>query len=121
MRRYATGLSLVTLVLGGCATSGPPEFGYLAPTGLPPRARTASIQQQPRLVFGNLVDRLQQDGFKVTHLDEQAGEAGLDTRAIRSPTSMRLDRHLPARQSRAVPAASATARFDRRGGECRSS
>ena len=74
MRRYAVGLGLITTALGGCATtSRPPEIGYLAPSGVPPSVRTAAIAQPRELVIGNLVDRLQQENFKVSHLDEQAG------------------------------------------------
>ncbi len=74
MRRYTIGLGVIALALGGCATARPPEIGYLAPTGVPPTARSAVIAQQPELVMGNLVDRLQQENFKITHLDEQAGD-----------------------------------------------
>jgi hypothetical protein len=73
MRRYTVGLGLIALALCGCATGRPPEIGYLAPTGVPPTARSAVIEQDPGLVMGNLVDRLQQENFKVAHLDERAG------------------------------------------------
>jgi hypothetical protein len=66
---------VIALGLVGCATAPerPAEIGYLAPTGLPPSARSAVVQQPPSLLLGNLVDRLQQDSFAVTHLDEQRG------------------------------------------------
>jgi hypothetical protein len=66
---------VIALGLVGCATAPerPAEIGYLAPTGLPPSARSAVVQQRPSLLLGNLVDRLQQDSFAVTHLDEQRG------------------------------------------------
>ena len=87
----------------------------MAPTGLPPTARTASIQQQPELVFGNLVDRLQQDGFKVTHLDEQAGDVVSNTRATRSPMSIAAGSSPIGRTSSSgSPAASGSATFDRK-------
>jgi hypothetical protein len=128
LRRDAVGLGLIALALGGCATtppspsppspSPPPpsprsDIGYLAPTGVPPAARSAMIAQDPALVIGNLVDRLQQENLKITHLDEQAGDVVVqysgdpkpyvDCGWIVSYRTGGLDR---------VPAASASASFD---------
>jgi hypothetical protein len=74
MRHHTAALGLIALALAGCATGRPPEIDYLAPTGVAPTARSAVIAQDPDLVIGNLVDRLQQENFKITHLDEQAGD-----------------------------------------------
>jgi hypothetical protein len=113
MLRYAAGLGLIAVALGGCATPRPPEIGYLAPTGVPPTARSAVIAQPSELVFGNLVDRLQQEDFKVIHLDEQAGdvvvqysgdpEPYVDCGWIITYQTGELDR---------IPAATASASFD---------
>jgi hypothetical protein len=113
MGRHAAGLGLIMLALGGCATPRPPEIGYLAPTGVPPAARSAVIAQPAELVFGNLVDRLQQADFKVTHLDEQARDVVVEYSGDPEPyvdcgwivtyQTGELDR---------IPAASASASFD---------
>ncbi len=114
MRHYASGLGLMMLALGGCATSPPPELGYLAPTGVPPTARSAAIAQEPELVLGNLVDRLQQSDFKVTHLDEQAGDVVVEYGGDPEPyvDCGWLVTYRTGALNR-IPAASASATFDR--------
>jgi hypothetical protein len=114
LARGAAGV--IALGLVGCATAPerPAEIGYLAPTGLPPGARSAVVQQPPSLVLGNLVDRLQQDSFAVTHLDEQRGlvvvnysgdpEPYVDCGWIVAYQTGALKR---------IPAATASASFDR--------
>jgi hypothetical protein len=116
--RSAAGLTLTALGLGACASAPPPpppQVGYLAPSGHPPAARSAVIQQAPDLVFGNVVDRLQQSDFSVEHLDEQAGhvvvrysgnpEPYVDCGWIVSYATGELGR---------IPAATAAVSFDRR-------
>ncbi len=115
--RSAAGLTLAALGLGACASEPPPppQVGYLAPSGPPPAARSAMIQQSRELVFGNVVDRLQQSDFTVEHLDEQAGhvvvrysgnpEPYVDCGWIVSYATGELER---------IPAATAAASFDRR-------
>ncbi|HSA81821.1 MAG TPA: hypothetical protein VLE23_13480 [Geminicoccaceae bacterium] len=116
MRRRLVGLILITLGLGACATAPerPPEIDYLAPSGLPPAPRSSLVELEPELVVGNLVDRLQQESFTVTHLDERAGhvvvvysgdpEPYVDCGWIVAYETGQLKR---------TPAASATATFDR--------
>lgn len=61
--------------LGACASSPPrpPEIGYVPPSGPPIGARTAVVGQEARLVWGNLLDRLQQSDFAITAADEAEG------------------------------------------------
>lgn len=67
--------------LAACAGSPAPmtplpatEVSYLPPTGSPATSRVAFVQQDPLLVWGSLVDRLQQtEDLEITHLDEQGG------------------------------------------------
>ena len=115
--RTAAGLTLIAVGLGACAAPPPPrppQVGYLAPSGFPPGARSAVIRQQPDLVLGNIVDRLQQDDFEITELDEQAGfvvarysgdpEPFVDCGWIVTYATGELDR---------IPAATQAASFDR--------
>lgn len=68
-------LALLMVALAACARepSGP-ELDYLPPSG--PIAATPSplVRQPPGLVWGNIVDRLQQEGVRLERLDERAGE-----------------------------------------------
>jgi hypothetical protein len=76
MGRNRAWLIGLTAALAGCGTSSPPpapEIDYLSPGGLPPVERSAFVAQPPFLLFGNLLDRLQQDSLKVTKYDENAG------------------------------------------------
>jgi hypothetical protein len=61
--------------LGACASgpTRPPEIGYVPPSGPPIGARTAVVGQDAALVWGNLVDRLQQSDFAITAADESEG------------------------------------------------
>jgi hypothetical protein len=133
MRRGLVGLIVITLGLAACGTpadrppqipypapsapppapAGSPQIGYLAPTGLPPAPRSSLVELEPDLVVGNVVDRLQQSAFTVTHLDEQAGhvvvvysgdpEPYVNCGWIVAYETGQLER---------IPAASATASFD---------
>jgi hypothetical protein len=70
------GTAVATLLLAGvagCAAADPPELDYLPPSGQPAADRSAFVQQQPWLVWGNILDHLQQRGARVTDLDEAAG------------------------------------------------
>lgn len=72
-----TRTAVVTLLLAGlvgCAAPERPELDYLPPSGQPPGARSAFVRQQPWLVWGNILDHLQQQGARVSGLDEPAGE-----------------------------------------------
>jgi hypothetical protein len=67
----------VTLLLAGfagCAAPDPPELDYLPPSGQPAAARSAFVRQQPWLVWGNILDHLQQQGAQVRLVDEIGGE-----------------------------------------------
>lgn len=68
---------VVTLLLAGfagCASPDPPELDYLPPSGQPAAERGAFVRQQPWLVWGNMVDHLQQQGAQVSIVDEAGGE-----------------------------------------------
>ena len=67
-------LTLFLAGLVGCAEPDRPELDYLPPSGQPPGARSAFVRQQPWLVWGNILDHLQQRGAQVSGLDEAAGE-----------------------------------------------
>jgi hypothetical protein len=58
----------------GCATPEPPELDYLPPLGPPAAERSAFVRQQPWLVWGNILDHLQQQGVQVSTNDEGVGE-----------------------------------------------
>jgi hypothetical protein len=71
-----TGTSAILLLLAGaagCATPERPELDYLPPSGEPPADRSAFVRQQPWLVWGNILDHLQQQGVRVSEADEAAG------------------------------------------------
>ena len=68
-----TGTAVTTLLLAavaGCAAPDTPELDYLPPSGQPAADRSAFVQQQPWLVWGNILDHLQQQGARLTGLDE---------------------------------------------------
>jgi hypothetical protein len=68
---------LITLVLacfGGCGAPGTPGLDYLPPSGKPAADRSAFVQQRPWLVWGNIVDHLQREGYRLAHLNEESGE-----------------------------------------------
>jgi hypothetical protein len=72
-----TRTAVVTLFLAGvagCAAPERPELDYLPPSGQPAADRSAFVRQQPWLVWGNILDHLQQQGARVSDLDEAAGE-----------------------------------------------
>jgi hypothetical protein len=60
--------------LAACSAPRTPELEYLPPTGQPAAIPSAVVQQAPALVWGNILDHLQQQGLELTGLDEQAGE-----------------------------------------------
>ena len=71
-----TGTSAALLLLAGvagCAAPERPELDYLPPSGQPPSERSAFVRQQPWLVWGNILDHLQQQGVRVSAADEAAG------------------------------------------------
>jgi hypothetical protein len=74
MRRPLALTALITVGLVGCSTPRPPTLDYLPPSGPPASARSAMVRQPPWLVWGNVLDRLQQQGFEVSEVDEAAGE-----------------------------------------------
>lgn len=68
-------LTAAGLGLAACAMPpSPSRLDYVAPPETPAPARTAVISRPPALVWGNLVDLLQQQGLEITHLDEKKGE-----------------------------------------------
>jgi hypothetical protein len=60
--------------LACCAAPDRPDLDYLPPSGEPAASRSAFVRQQPWLVWGNIVDHLQQEGARVVDLDERAGD-----------------------------------------------
>jgi hypothetical protein len=54
-----------------CAAPDRPDLGYLPPSGQPPADRTAFVRQQAWLVWGNILDHLQQ---RVAAFDEASGK-----------------------------------------------
>jgi hypothetical protein len=69
-----TPLALMIACLVGCAAPRTPELDYLPPSGEPASDRSAFVQQRPWLVWGNVVDHLQQEGHRLAELDERSGE-----------------------------------------------
>jgi hypothetical protein len=66
----------VILLLAGvmaCAAPERPELDYVPPSGQPAPTRSAFVRQQPWLVWGNILDHLQQQGASVSAADELAG------------------------------------------------
>lgn len=77
MTRIDLRTAAVTVLLAGvagCATPEPPELDYLPPLGPPAAERSAFVRQQPWLVWGNILDYLQQQGAQVSTDDEGLGE-----------------------------------------------
>jgi hypothetical protein len=74
MRTRAAVASLFLAVLAGCAAPDRPELDYVPPSGEPVATRSAFVRQQPWLVWGNIVDHLQQEGARLVELDEPAGD-----------------------------------------------
>jgi hypothetical protein len=117
-----TRTAVITLFLAGiagCAAPDPPELDYLPPSGQPAADRSAFVRQPPWLVWGNILDHLQQQGARVTDVDEAAGrlvvmysgdpEAYVDCGWIVTYEADEFDR---------LPAARSDARFlQRRDGE----
>jgi hypothetical protein len=72
--RHPWGSLALVPALAACGTPDRPELDYLPPSGAPVGIRGAFVQQQPWLVWGNLLDHLQQRGLQVAELDEPSGE-----------------------------------------------
>ncbi|MDF2782510.1 MAG: hypothetical protein K0S96_2315 [Geminicoccaceae bacterium] len=108
-------VALLGAGLAGCTEPRPPALDYLPPSGAPAVPRSAVVEQQPWLVWGNIIDHLEQRGLPVTALDEAAGELTVDYRGDPEPyvdcgwivTYKRDDLER-------LPAASAEASFPRR-------
>lgn len=73
MRTRSAVTTLLLAGVAGCATPETPELDYLPPSGRPAVDRSAFVRQQPWLVWGNILDHLQQQGAQVTDLDEARG------------------------------------------------
>ena len=108
-------VALLGAGLAGCAEPRPPALDYLPPSGTPPLPRSAVVEQPPWLVWGNIIDHLEQRGLPVSALDEAAGELTIDYRGDPEPyvdcgwiVTYKRD-HLER-----LPAASAAASFPRR-------
>jgi hypothetical protein len=67
-------LALLAACLSSCGPPARPELGYLPPSGEPASERSAFVQQRPWLVWGNIVDHLQQAGHRLEKVDEAFGE-----------------------------------------------
>jgi hypothetical protein len=77
MVQTQTRTAVVTLLLAGfagCASPEIPELDYLPPSGQPATERSAFVRQQPWLVWGNILDHLQQQGVQVSIVDEPGGK-----------------------------------------------
>jgi hypothetical protein len=74
MRTSTAAVTLLLAGIAGCATPERPELDYLPPSGEPPGERSAFVRQQPWLVWGNILDHLQQRGVQVSSLDEAGGD-----------------------------------------------
>ena len=73
MRTRVSVSALMITCLAGCGAPPTPELDYLPPSGEPAPNRSAFVQQRPWLVWGNIVDHLQQQGHELVELDEEAG------------------------------------------------
>jgi hypothetical protein len=69
-------LGWLAAALAACARQpSPPEIGYVPPSAPPGMPRSALVRQPDFLVWGNVVDRLQQDErLSIEELDEEAQE-----------------------------------------------
>jgi hypothetical protein len=77
MTRSQPRTAIVTLLLAGlagCAAPKPPQLDYLPPSGQPAAERSAFVRHQPWLVWGNILDHLQQQGAQVSIVDEAGGK-----------------------------------------------
>jgi hypothetical protein len=85
MRTRIPVVTLFVAGVAGCAPPDRPELDYLPPSGQPAPLRSAFVRQQPWLVWGNILDHLQQQGARVTDLDEAAGELAVVYRGDPQP------------------------------------
>jgi hypothetical protein len=77
MTRSQTRTAVFMLLLAGfagCAAPKPPELDYLPPSGQPAAERSAFVRQRPWLLWGNILDHLQQQGVQVSIVNEAGGE-----------------------------------------------
>lgn len=74
MRTPVVLAGLLAGLLGGCAAPRSPTLDYLPPSGPPAAARSAVVRQPPWLVWGSILDHLQQQGLSISEVDEPAGE-----------------------------------------------
>jgi hypothetical protein len=77
MTRSQPRTAVVMLLLtgfAGCAAPKPPELDYLPPSSQPAPERSAFVRQQPWLVWGNILDHLQQQDAQVSIVDEAGGK-----------------------------------------------
>jgi hypothetical protein len=115
MQRSLVLAGVLAVGLTGCAASRAPQLDYLPPTGPPAGARDAVVRQQPWLVWGNLLDHLQQAGMTVSDVDEPGGGLVVHYRGDPEPYVdcgwiIAYDR----RELDRTPAAAAVSRFQRR-------
>lgn len=66
-------LGLLVAALAACAQPEPPDLDYLPPSGPVAEIPSPLVRQPPSLVWGNVVDRLQQEGVEVERSGEQGG------------------------------------------------
>ncbi len=73
MRTATWAVILLLAGVAGCGAPERPELDYLPPSGQPAAGRSAFVRQQPWLVWGNILDHLQQQGARVSAANEAAG------------------------------------------------
>jgi hypothetical protein len=84
--RSATILAIaIGASVGGCGSPDVPELGYLPPSGQPVADRSAVVRQPTWLVWGNILDHLNQRGLPASELDESAGELVVSYRGDPEP------------------------------------
>jgi hypothetical protein len=71
--------------LAGCGSPDRPALEYLPPSGPPAGERSAVVRQPMWLVWGSILDHLQQQGIPASELDEAAGQLVVSYRGDPEP------------------------------------
>lgn len=85
MESRAALAALTVACLAGCGAPRTPELEYLPPSGRPAADRSAVVQQGAWLVWGNILDHLQQRNLEIIDLDERSGELAVIYRGDPEP------------------------------------